>query len=108
MSFFREYKDTSKNTIAEAASFLNRKPARQGTNQSLEESVFDEKFKRHPDHMNIMTRKKYSDLSSEEKKYHDEYSKRRDAANEDRKKRVERPNPVKQGPAFSAKDNWGG
>jgi hypothetical protein len=109
--FFREYQDTSSTTIAEAAAFLNRKPARQGSNQYLEEAstdVFDANFKRHPDHMNIMLRKKYEDLSPEEKEYHDEYSKRRDAANAERKSRVERPNPVKQGPAFTAKDNWGG
>ena len=109
--FFKKYEDTSEDAIARAAALLNRKPARQGSNQRIEESVlniFDDKFKRHPDHLNIMTRKKYDDLSSDEKRYHDEYSKRRDAANAERTKRVERPNPVKQGPAFGPKDNWGG
>lgn len=37
--FFRDYSDTSSETISEAASFLNRKPKRQGSNQSLDEVV---------------------------------------------------------------------
>lgn len=37
--FFKEFKDTSKNTIAETAALLNRKPKRQGSNQNLFESV---------------------------------------------------------------------
>jgi hypothetical protein len=129
MSFFREYKDTSKDTITEAAEFLNRKPARQGSNQRIEESAFDDKFKRHPNHLEIML-KKVTELSPSEKEYRGEFEKRRDKANADRsaaylkanphiakrreeldkkrKENVERPNPVKQGPAFGPKDNWGG
>lgn len=52
--FFREYKDTSKDTIAEAAALLNRTPKRQGSNQYVIESVFDNEFKKHPDHEQIV------------------------------------------------------
>lgn len=36
--FFQPYKDNSKETIEKTASFLNKKPLRQGSNQSLAES----------------------------------------------------------------------
>jgi len=66
--FFRDYNDNSEQTISEAASFLKRVPRRQGRNQSLEEvadvmKIFDDKFKKHPDHLNLITRKKYDDMT---------------------------------------------
>lgn len=109
--FFRDREDTSSRTITEAASFLNRKPKRQGGNYTIEESaldIFDDKFKKHPNHLNLITRKNYNDMTPEEKDYHDEYKKRKVEADKERKARVERPNPVKHGPAFGPKDNWGG
>jgi len=43
--FYQKRKDTSKDNIAEAMKHLNKKPARQGSNQRLEDFVKPEQQK---------------------------------------------------------------
>lgn len=123
--FFRERKDTSAETIAEAAALLNRAPKRQGSNQYMTEAVFDDSFKKHKDHLTILA-KHPRELSKDEKRYVDEFHKRlyadRRAQNpekfaahdekEEKRKAELKGNPFKSGlpkvKVFTGSDNWGG
>lgn len=123
--FFKERKDTSSETIAEAAALLNRKPKRQGSNQYVIEAVFDDTFKQHPEHRTIIA-KNPRELTSDEKKYVDEFHQRlsadRRAKNpekfaaydkkEEKRKAELKANPFKSGlpkvKVFTGSDNWGG
>lgn len=89
---FNEYKDTSKELISESASFLNKKPKRQGSNQYVTEAVFDDNFKKHKDHFRLLGTQDNL-LSTDEKNYVDEFRKRLGQDNKEKNDAYLKANP---------------